>query len=108
MTSYSPSEPRSAADVDAVAHVFVDDLAERCVVVGADGHHLQRVRRLVAGEGVTAADNTGAWRTYTVTDVGAGRVVLDARGDVRVEPTRPVSVALALALTKSGLDASVA
>ncbi len=50
---------RGPADVDAVAHVFVESLDDRCVVGGDDGHHLQRVRRLGAGEVVTAADGSG-------------------------------------------------
>ncbi len=96
------------ADTDAVAHVFVDELADRYDISGADGHHLQRVRRLVAGESVTAADGSGAWRLYEVIDVARGRVTLDARTVVQHEPSAAASVALAIALTKGGIDALVA
>ncbi len=99
---------REPADTNAVAHVFVDVLDDRCVIDGPDGHHLQRVRRLTAGESVTAADGTGAWRSYAVVDVATGRLTLDVRGEIEAgaEPTIPV--ALAVALTKGGLDDVVA
>ena len=53
-----------AAGADTVAHVFVDDVAgdDDLVIAGADGHHLQRVRRLRPDEGVTASDGHGVWR----------------------------------------------
>ena len=47
---------RDPADANAVAHVFVEALDDRCEMTGPDGHHLQRVRRLAPGEMVTAAD----------------------------------------------------
>ena len=71
---------------------------------GREGHHLQRVRRLRAGEVVTAADGTGRWRPYEVRASTAGELQLDATGAVRVEPELAPVVGLALALTKSGLD----
>ena len=42
-------------------------------VDGDDGHHLQRARRVRAGEVVTAADGYGRWRVYTVVAAGRGR-----------------------------------
>jgi 16S rRNA (uracil1498-N3)-methyltransferase len=95
------------ADVDAVAHVFVDALDDRIVVDGPDGHHLQRVRRLASGERVTAADGTGAWRLYNVAATTAGRVELAASGDRLFVPAPAVSLVLAVALTKGGIDAVV-
>ena len=100
---------RGPADANAVAHVFVDALDDRCEITGDDGHHLQRVRRLTAGEIVTAADGSGAWRTYAVTEVAdrpARRST--ARGEVEIEPEPPIGVSLAVALTKGGLDDVVA
>ena len=104
----SPGSAREPADVDAVAHVFVDALGDRCEIAGADGHHLQRVRRLSAGECVTAADGTGAWREYAVAEAGDGRLALDARGEVQLAPAPRVEISLAVALTKGGLDDVVA
>jgi 16S rRNA (uracil1498-N3)-methyltransferase len=99
---------RDPADANAVAHVFVDALDDGCEITGADGHHLQRVRRLTPGEIVTAADGSGAWRTYEVTDVATGRLALAARGDVERACEPRIGVSLAVALTKGGLDDVVA
>jgi 16S rRNA (uracil1498-N3)-methyltransferase len=97
-----------ADEAGAVAHVFVDALTDQCTVSGPDGHHLQRVRRLTPGEIVTAADDTGAWRAYSVGAAHDARVELDARGDVRVAPALAVPLTLAVAVTKGGLDDLVA
>jgi 16S rRNA (uracil1498-N3)-methyltransferase len=99
---------REPAGAGAVAHVFVDALGDDLVVAGDDGHHLQRVRRLVAGEIVTAADGTGAWRRYEIGDAAKGSVTLVALDPVEHVPEPPVGVALAVALTKGGLDDVVA
>jgi len=98
---------RTPADTDAVAHVFVDALDDRVTIAGDDGHHLQRVRRLTAGERVTAADGSGAWRVYEIAAIGEGQLALSATSTV--EHVRPPSVriALAVALTKAGLDGVV-
>ena len=96
------------ASVSAVAHVFVDGLDDQCELTGDDGHHLQRVRRLTRGETITAADGSGAWRTYEVTAVGTGRLSLEARGDVEMACEPRVGVSLAVALTKGGLEDVVA
>ena len=96
---------RGPADAGAVAHVFVDALDDACVITGDDGHHLQRVRRLAPGEAVTAADGSGAWRSYAVTEVANGCLTLEARGEVERGPDTPgAPVSLAVALTKGGLD----
>ena len=92
-----------------MAHVFVDALDDTCEITGDDGHHLQRVRRLAPGEIVTAADGSGAWRVYAVTEVGASALVLDARApSPRSWRTDRIGVSLAVALTKGGLDDVVA
>ena len=101
-------ETRWCAAEDAVAHVFVDALDDTCTIAGREGHHLQRVRRLRAGEVVTAADGTGRWRRYEVRAAATGELQLDAAGAVRIEPELAPVVGLALALTKSGLDHVVA
>ena len=95
---------RDPAGAGAVAHVFVDALDDEVEVGGADGHHLQRVRRLTPGEILTAADGTGAWRCYAVGDAGRGALTLRARGGVEHAPQPSTGVALAVALTKGGLD----
>jgi 16S rRNA (uracil1498-N3)-methyltransferase len=96
------------ADADAVAHVFVDALADRCVVGAEDGHHLQRVRRVGVGERVTAADDRGAWRTYEVVETSRARLVLDACDDTHTVEEPAVAIALALGIPKTGLDGVVA
>jgi len=100
---------RFAADADAVAHVVLpgmtgdapaDELTDDLVVGGADGHHLERVRRLHPGEAVTVADGRGRWRPYDVAATGAGRLELVATGRVVVEPRLEPEVTLAFSLTK--------
>ena len=79
------------------------------MITGDDGHHLRRVRRLAPGEVVTAADGSGAWRSYAVAEVGDRVAHARARGEVERGldvPGAPVS--LAVALTKGGLDDVVA
>jgi 16S rRNA (uracil1498-N3)-methyltransferase len=104
----TPPPAREPAGAGAVAHVFVDALDDEVVVEGTDGHHLQRVRRLASGEIVTAADGTGAWRPYEVAEAAKGALTLRARGLVEHASAPPVGVALAVALTKGGLDDVVA
>ncbi len=99
---------REPADANAVAHVFVEALDDRCEITGGDGHHLQRVRRLTPGEVVTAADGTGSWRSYEVTGIATGRLTLEARGDAQIACEARIGVSLAVALTKGGLDDVVA
>lgn len=94
---------------DVAAHAFVAALDDAIEIRGPDGHHLQRVRRLRAGEHMTAADGEGTWRRYEIAAVEPGLLRLDARGEVRSEPRLVPEVALALALTKAGsLDTVVA
>jgi 16S rRNA (uracil1498-N3)-methyltransferase len=89
------------ADADAAAHVFADELGDVIELAGADGHHLQRVRRIRTGERVTVADGAGAWRCYEVDATGSGSLRLRAQGPVEHEPEL-TRVSLALALTKAG------
>jgi 16S rRNA (uracil1498-N3)-methyltransferase len=100
--------PATPADTDAIAHVFVDVLSDRCEIGGNDGHHLERVRRLGVGERVTVADGAGAWRSYEIVEVTRARLVMDARDEPHHEAAPPVAVALAVAPTKGGLDAVIA
>src|SRR5438046_1576895 len=91
------------------AHVFVDGLTDELRVGGADGHHLQRVRRVVVGEAVTAADGSGAWRAYAVAHAGRGELVLVAAGDVQHEvPLRPGLVVALAMLPRTRLEWVVA
>jgi len=96
------------AGADAIAHVFVELLADECDIEGPDGHHLRRVRRVERGELVTAADGSGAWRLYEVVELRDGGLRLVARGDVAFDPAPAVGIALAPALTKGGLEDVVA
>jgi 16S rRNA (uracil1498-N3)-methyltransferase len=94
--------PRVAwcADAAAVAHLVVGALDADLVVGGAEGHHLQRVRRLRPGDAVTAADGAGTWRPYRVAGAAAGRLVLRADGDPRREPALEPALTVACAITK--------
>jgi 16S rRNA (uracil1498-N3)-methyltransferase len=104
-----PHERGWAAAEDAAAHAFADDLADTVEITGPDGHHLQRVRRLRAGEHVTVADGAGAWRRYEIEDVSPGALRLGARSERFEEPELIPRVSLAVALTKAGaLDTVVA
>ena len=88
------------AHVVATAHVFVERLDDRVVVEGSDGHHLQRARRIRAGETITAADGYGRWRVFTVVTAEAGRVELEATSTVAHEPRLTPALTVACALTK--------
>ncbi len=89
-----------AAQVAATAHVFAERLDDRITVDGDDGHHLQRARRVRAGETVTVADGYGRWRAYVVTGSGAGAVELEALTLVAHEPPLAPRLTVACALTK--------
>ncbi len=91
-----------AATAPAVAHVFVEDVASDADlwVDGDDGHHLQRVRRLRAGEAVTASDGSGHWRQCTVAEVGDGRLRLTPAGPLTTEPALTPRLVIAFAPAK--------
>jgi 16S rRNA (uracil1498-N3)-methyltransferase len=88
------------AHVAATAHVFVERLDDRITLEGDDGHHLQRARRVRAGETVTAADGYGRWRVFTVSTAERGRVELDALTDLAHEPPLTPRLTIACSLTK--------
>jgi 16S rRNA (uracil1498-N3)-methyltransferase len=98
----------AAAESGVTAHVFVDSLDDALTVVGPDGHHLQRVRRVETGEHLTAADGTGWWRRYEV--VRAGDRLLDLRSvaPVVLEPEITPCVTSAVALIARAKFESVA
>src|SRR5262245_28290306 len=109
IAAFSPaSSPRSsrtslvawAAGADAAAHIIVGALDDVLAIEGDDGHHLARVRRLRAGESVTAGDGNGAWRLYVVTDVRDGHLQLESRGTIEREPQLQPPLTVAFALTK--------
>lgn len=91
-----------AAAAPAVAHVFVDDVTngDDLWVEGDDGHHLQRVRRLRAGESVTASDGCGHWRLCAITEVGEGRLRLAPAGPLTTEPALTPRLVVAFAPAK--------
>ena len=95
---------RGPADTAAAAHVFVEGLADELRITGADGHHLQRVRRLSTGERVTAADGSGAWRLYEIVAADAAALRLAAREPIEYSVAPSMGVALAVGLTKRGLE----
>jgi 16S rRNA (uracil1498-N3)-methyltransferase len=89
-----------AAAEAAVAHVLVGELGDQATIAGDDGHHLQRVRRIRAGEVLTAADGAGLWRRYVVEDVGPARLALTAGGPVHEEPPLEPGLAVAFGVAK--------
>ena len=98
-----------AAASPAVAHVLhAGPLDEELVISGADGHHLERVRRLRAGEMVTAGDGEGSWREYQVEHARRGTLTLRASGEVHLEPHLTPALSVAFALTKGGKPDAVA
>jgi 16S rRNA (uracil1498-N3)-methyltransferase len=99
--------PGWAAACPATAHVFLDELADDARVDGDDGHHLARVRRVRAGETLTAADGAGSWRPYSVTEVVGGALLLRAGGPVRTEPVLTPRLEVAFALTKGAKPETV-
>jgi len=96
-----------AAACPATAHVFLDELADDARLVGDEGHHLARVRRVRPGEIVTAADGVGNWRPYEVGEVAAGTLSLRARAGVRAEPVLTPRLEVAFALTKGAKPETV-
>ncbi len=93
MTPAAPSpEPPDGAD----PHVIVEDVD--APALSADSvHHLARVRRLRAGDGLTVTDGRGAWRRCTFTGDGA----VAPAGDVVRVPAPAPELTVAFALTKS-------
>lgn len=83
-----------------------DAIVTGLVIDGADGHHLQRVRRLAVDEIVVIADGGGDWYPSRITALGDGTVTVTPDGAVQSEP-RPqprISVAFAPAKRDHGLD----
>ena len=97
-----PVEPPVAfpAQYPATAHVFADRLDDRIAIDGDDGHHLQRARRVRAGEAVTVADGYGRWRAYEVEAATKGHVDLVAATLLAHEPSLTPRLTVACALTK--------
>jgi 16S rRNA (uracil1498-N3)-methyltransferase len=91
---------KGPAAIAATAHVYVDRLDDSVVVDGDDGHHLQRARRVRAGEVITASDGYGRWRVYGVTSAGGGVVALAATSGLGHEVQLAPRLAVACALTK--------
>jgi 16S rRNA (uracil1498-N3)-methyltransferase len=77
-------------------HVLVDDVAAPALDVDAL-HHLGTVRRLRAGDALTASDGRGAWRACRFT----GERVLEVVGEVVTLPAPAPALTVAFALTKS-------
>jgi 16S rRNA (uracil1498-N3)-methyltransferase len=91
---------RFAALYPATAHTFLPALDDDVTLDDDAGHHLSRVRRVRAGETLTAADGDGRWRPYAVVGVRPGLVELHAQGVAVVEPQLEPRLVVAFALTK--------
>ena len=83
---------------DAVAHVFVAQLAESVELESVDAHHLGRVRRLRRGEILTASTGDGHWRSYEVADSDVQCFALQSCGEVQLEAPASVHLTIAPAL----------
>ncbi|HZP28619.1 MAG TPA: RsmE family RNA methyltransferase [Acidimicrobiia bacterium] len=99
--------PGWAAAHPATAHVFLGALTDTARVTGDDGHHLARVRRVRAGEELTAADGSGTWRPYVVARVEGAALELAACGEPCVEPELTPRLEVAFALTKGAKPETV-
>jgi 16S rRNA (uracil1498-N3)-methyltransferase len=97
------------ATAPAVAHVFVDDVDhdDDRWIEGDDGHHLQRVRRLRAGEAVTVSDGRGAWRLTEIAEVGERRLRVTTAGPLVHEPALTPRVVVAFAPAKGDHGSAV-
>jgi 16S rRNA (uracil1498-N3)-methyltransferase len=89
-----------AAWFPATAHTFAERLDDRVVIEGPDGNHLQRARRVRAGETVTVADGHGRWRAYVVAQSAGGTIGLEATTLVAREPELVPRLVVACSLTK--------
>lgn len=89
-----------AAQFPATAHVFAERLDDHTTIDGDHGHHLQRARRVRAGERVTVADGYGRWRAYEVVRSAVGAVDLVAVTLVAHEPPLRPGLTVACSLTK--------
>jgi 16S rRNA (uracil1498-N3)-methyltransferase len=78
--------------LDAAAHVFVDDL-ESLSLDADDAHHLERVLRLRPGQMVTASDGAGGWRRCAWTAAG---LAPDGPIDADPRPDPPVTIGFAV------------
>ena len=87
------ARPRTSTSSASTTRVLVD---------GDDGHHLQRVRRLRAGERVTAADGTGGGARTSSPHARQRRVALDGRRPTSCTSRALVpGLAVAFALTRA-------
>ncbi len=77
------------------------------VIDGADGHHLQRVRRLAVGETIVIADGSGDWYLSRIVEVGDGTLTVARVGDVRTEPRLLPRISVAFAPAKRDHGAEV-
>lgn len=75
------------------AHAFVVDL-DSPELDPDDRHHLERVRRLRAGEEITVSDGSGRWRTCRFGPR------LEPAGEIQQDPRPHPTVAVAFALVK--------
>jgi 16S rRNA (uracil1498-N3)-methyltransferase len=92
---------RFAADDPSAAHTFVGALHDTITIDGDEGHHLARVRRMRAGERITAADGQGQWRPYRILESRRGALDLRADGDAALEPALSPRLRVAFAVTKA-------
>lgn len=98
MTAGAGPDRAFAASAGAAPLVFVaDPSADELAIDGDDGHHLQRVRRIVPGESLVVADGAGAWAPTRVIDACDGRVRVQRVGSVRIEPELTPRLAIAFA-----------
>ncbi|MEO6467673.1 MAG: RsmE family RNA methyltransferase [Acidimicrobiia bacterium] len=81
--------------------------ADSLVIDGADGHHLQRVRRLAVGETILIADGSGDWYPSQVVEVGDGTLTVSRAGPIRTEPRPTPRITVAFAPAKRDHGAEV-
>ena len=72
------------------------DTVTTLVIDGADGHHLQRVRRLAVDEIVVIADGAGEWYLSRITALGDGTLTVTQPAPFSPSPGRTRASALRL------------
>ena len=100
-----------AAGAGATALVFVDDFDDGTSddagdenerdIVGEDGHHLQRVRRVRVDETVVIADGDGHWYLTRVMSVGDATLTVERVSELHREPEPAPRITIGFAPAKS-------
>jgi 16S rRNA (uracil1498-N3)-methyltransferase len=90
---------QTPAEVDAKAHVLVDDVAS-VMLSDEHHHHLARVLRLRSGDCVTVTNGRGSWRCAVLGSGWPNRAEVEWTSEIFLVSRRLQPVAVGFALTK--------